>query len=79
MGGLDLQLKNKIKFAVHSGRTTDEEIHSINELYSLIQIGVHVDVNQLTSREADMLIAFHQEVMDKNKREMTRNQLTRRR
>jgi hypothetical protein len=70
LGGLESEQKLNIIRAVNNNRTTDIGIKQVSDLYGLLQIGVHVDVNDLDSQTADMLLMYANEVGRKQEREM---------
>ena len=64
---MDSTLKYQIFKAVRSGRSNNILVKHVGELYSLMQIGIKVDLNDLDAMTAEMLLCFAEEIQYKAK------------
>jgi hypothetical protein len=55
--------------AVNTGKTSDYQINNAMRLLALLNIGVTIDINDLSNQEANLLIELKKQIQLKQERE----------
>lgn len=69
MGEITTKEKLEIIIAVNSGKTNNHEIKTVARLLSLLSIGVTIDINDISAREANLLIELKNQQLIRQERE----------
>jgi len=69
LGEITTKEKLEIIIAVNSGKTNNHEIKTVARLLSLLSIGVTIDINDISAREANLLIELKNQQLIRQERE----------